>query len=166
MRNQLRSLSAAGTVGLDIAVSVVLGLLVGSWLDRKYGWAPWGVIVGLVVGTATGFNMLFKTAKKMERQAQREQRQQDERQSGWQREKKNAQGNEHDGLASMTHTDACIDAHADAHADTWAAVNEDRESLKSEPIFYRNEPNDNDAIDPIAHRSSGDSSDDTHDAAI
>jgi F0F1-type ATP synthase assembly protein I len=37
-------------VGLEMAVPPGLGL----WLDHQFGWTPWGVIVGAVLGFVTG----------------------------------------------------------------------------------------------------------------
>jgi F0F1-type ATP synthase assembly protein I len=37
-------------VGLEMAVPPAIGL----WLDHQFGWAPWGVIVGAVLGFLTG----------------------------------------------------------------------------------------------------------------
>ena len=54
-----------GTVGMDFAVSVVLGMLGGWWLDGKFGSSPWLMIAGMVMGVAVGFNLLFKTVKKL-----------------------------------------------------------------------------------------------------
>jgi F0F1-type ATP synthase assembly protein I len=45
--------SLAG-VGLQIGVGVGLGCVVGWWLDKRYGWSPWGVIVGAMLGLASG----------------------------------------------------------------------------------------------------------------
>ena len=52
-------------VGLQMAVGVVLGVLVGGWLDRKYGWAPWGVFVCTMLGLAGGMYLLIKDAIRM-----------------------------------------------------------------------------------------------------
>lgn len=49
-------------VGLQILVGVGLGYVVGSWLDRKYGWVPWGVMVGSMLGLAGGMYLLIKDA--------------------------------------------------------------------------------------------------------
>ncbi|HOT12637.1 MAG TPA: AtpZ/AtpI family protein, partial [Polyangiaceae bacterium] len=63
-----------GTVGLDFAVAVTIGLLGGWWLDKKVGWTPWLTIVGLLFGVAAGFNILFKAAKRLREQTEREER--------------------------------------------------------------------------------------------
>ena len=51
--------------GLQILVGVVLGYFVGTWLDRKYGWSPWGVFAGTMVGLAAGMYLLIKDAIRM-----------------------------------------------------------------------------------------------------
>jgi len=49
-------------IGLQMLVGVGLGYLVGNWLDRKYGWAPWGVMLGTMLGLAAGMYLLIKDA--------------------------------------------------------------------------------------------------------
>jgi F0F1-type ATP synthase assembly protein I len=41
-------------VGLEMVVPIGVGLL----LDNTLGWAPWGVVVGAVLGLATGLTHL------------------------------------------------------------------------------------------------------------
>jgi F0F1-type ATP synthase assembly protein I len=43
-----------------MAVGVVLGLVVGSWLDKRFGWTPWGVLVGTMLGMASGMYLLIR----------------------------------------------------------------------------------------------------------
>ena len=52
-------------VGLQMLVGVGLGVLVGNWLDRKYGWAPWGVFACTMLGLAAGMYLLIKDAIRM-----------------------------------------------------------------------------------------------------
>lgn len=49
-----------GAVGFQLAATVVGGLFLGSWLDRKLGTLPWLTIVGLVIGTIGGFYNLVR----------------------------------------------------------------------------------------------------------
>ena len=53
--------------GLVMAVGVVLGVIVGNWLDHKYGWSPWGVVAGAMIGLAAGMYQLIKDALRMNR---------------------------------------------------------------------------------------------------
>jgi F0F1-type ATP synthase assembly protein I len=54
-------------MGLETAVGVGLGYIVGAWLDRRYHWAPWGVTVGTLLGVAAGMYLLIKEAMRMNR---------------------------------------------------------------------------------------------------
>src|SRR3954464_3204684 len=38
--------------GLEIAVGVTLGYFIGNWFDRRHGSAPWGLLVGVMLGLA------------------------------------------------------------------------------------------------------------------
>ena len=53
--------------GAQTAVGATVGWLVGSWLDRKFGWAPWGMTVGIMLGVASGMYLLIKDAIRMNR---------------------------------------------------------------------------------------------------
>jgi len=49
-------------VGIEIAASVAAGLVAGDFLDGKFGTrTPYMTITGLVLGTACGMLLLFKT---------------------------------------------------------------------------------------------------------
>lgn len=54
-------------IGLQMLVGVGLGAVVGIWLDGRYGWSPWGVLVGSMVGMAAGMYLLIKDATKINR---------------------------------------------------------------------------------------------------
>ena len=49
-------------LGLEMAVGVGLGYLVGNWLDNKFGWGDRGMITGTLLGVAGGMYLLIKTA--------------------------------------------------------------------------------------------------------
>jgi F0F1-type ATP synthase assembly protein I len=55
------------STGFETAVGVALGYFVGHWLDGKYGWAPWGSLVGAMLGMAAGMYLLIKEALRMNR---------------------------------------------------------------------------------------------------
>lgn len=70
------------TLGLQLALSVVVFFFLGRWLDQWLGTSPWLMIAGLAVGIAGGFIQFFRTAlalgKKEDEQA-RERRRHEER---------------------------------------------------------------------------------------
>ncbi|HOX06475.1 MAG TPA: AtpZ/AtpI family protein [Planctomycetota bacterium] len=47
---------------LEMAASIGLGVAAGLWLDRQLGWAPWGVIGGVFLGTSVGIYLVMKEA--------------------------------------------------------------------------------------------------------
>ena len=55
------------TIGPLFGVSVVLGWLAGSWLDRKLGTEPAFMVAGLLLGSAAGFVELFRILKRIQR---------------------------------------------------------------------------------------------------
>jgi F0F1-type ATP synthase assembly protein I len=52
-------------IGLEVAVGVSLGFLIGWWLDSRFGWEPWGTVVGAMLGLAGGLYLLLKEAMRM-----------------------------------------------------------------------------------------------------
>jgi F0F1-type ATP synthase assembly protein I len=51
-----------GAVGFQLAATVVGGLLLGQWLDKKWDISPWMTLVGMVVGGVGGFYNLIRIA--------------------------------------------------------------------------------------------------------
>jgi F0F1-type ATP synthase assembly protein I len=51
-------------LGLQVAVGAGLGLWIGTWLDRKFGWSPRGALIGALIGIAGGMYLLIKEALK------------------------------------------------------------------------------------------------------
>ncbi len=50
-------------VGLQLAVTVLLGFFSGYSLDKKYGFLPWGSVLGGFLGLAVGFYNLWVRLK-------------------------------------------------------------------------------------------------------
>ena len=64
---QLKSFARVGALGIELALSTVIGLLLGRWLDGKFGTEPWLTLVGLMFGVIAGFRSLIETARKATR---------------------------------------------------------------------------------------------------
>lgn len=71
--------------GLGFAVSILLFLKIGEWLDRKLGTAPWLLIIGVFVGAGGSFYSMYRSLMAAQaredaaRRARREQEQSDGR---------------------------------------------------------------------------------------
>lgn len=49
-------------MGLELAVTVLAGTLAGLWADRRWGFAPWGVLGGSLLGTGAGLYRFLRAA--------------------------------------------------------------------------------------------------------
>ncbi|MFO1463110.1 MAG: AtpZ/AtpI family protein [bacterium] len=49
-----------GGVGFQLAASVVGGLLLGGYADKRWGTGPWLTMTGLILGAIGGFYNLIK----------------------------------------------------------------------------------------------------------
>ncbi len=62
-----------GNIGLELFLSIVIGFLLGRWLDHKFlGSHGYGTAVGTIVGVYTGFRALWKLAQQAQREAEEE----------------------------------------------------------------------------------------------
>jgi len=50
------------TIGLQLAITVIVFFFLGRWLDNEYGTSPWLMLAGLTVGIVGGLIKFFKTA--------------------------------------------------------------------------------------------------------
>ena len=64
------SITRFAGVGLQFALSILVFVYAGQWLDRKLGTAPWFLIIGVFFGAAAGFHSLYR--KLMAAQAREE----------------------------------------------------------------------------------------------
>lgn len=46
--------------GLQLALTLVVFMLLGLWLDKRLGTSPWFVVTGVFVGAAGGFYSLYR----------------------------------------------------------------------------------------------------------
>lgn|SRR5512135_708725 len=63
------------TLGLQLALSVVVFFFLGRWLDSSFNTTPWLTVVGVVIGMVGGFIKFFTTAVALGRKADEEARQ-------------------------------------------------------------------------------------------
>ncbi len=70
-RNMYQALSAS-SVGLELGISVVLGVLGGMWLDGEVGSTPWFMLLGMVIGLIAGFRSVMRAVDRSDRVARQE----------------------------------------------------------------------------------------------
>ncbi len=57
------------TMGLQLAISVVVFFFIGYWLDGKFGTSPWLTIAGSVLGATGGLIKFLREATRLGKQA-------------------------------------------------------------------------------------------------
>jgi ATP synthase protein I len=57
-----RELGKYSALGLEMALSVVIGMAVGYYLDRWLGTGPWLTVVWIGLGFAAGVRSLYRAA--------------------------------------------------------------------------------------------------------
>ncbi|MCB9626156.1 MAG: AtpZ/AtpI family protein [Sandaracinaceae bacterium] len=67
-RKQLKALGDVSTIGIEMAVSVIVGLMGGRWLDDKLATGSVFEIIGLLAGLAAAFRSLYRVARKVKQQ--------------------------------------------------------------------------------------------------
>jgi F0F1-type ATP synthase assembly protein I len=70
VKQDWKGVGSYGTVGLEVVLSVVVGLLAGSWLDRRLDTAPWLTIVGVAYGVAAAARALYRAARRATKEAE------------------------------------------------------------------------------------------------
>lgn len=61
----LRKAGLASSIGLVLALSIIIGWAIGSLLDRHFGTSPWLMLIFTLMGIAAGFIELVKIAKQL-----------------------------------------------------------------------------------------------------
>ena len=59
----------ASSVGLELGISVALGLLVGFYMDKWLGTEPWLMLAWLTLGLIAGFRGVFRAVARADRAA-------------------------------------------------------------------------------------------------
>jgi ATP synthase protein I len=71
-RKQLKAFARVGAVGIELALSVVVGLLGGMWLDKHFSTQPLLTLAGLILGVIAGFRSLYQTVRKQSQSSGRD----------------------------------------------------------------------------------------------
>jgi len=51
-------------VGFTLVGSIILGYFLGTWIDRSLDTAPWGILIGVLLGAISGFVGLIRTIQR------------------------------------------------------------------------------------------------------
>ena len=70
MQQDWKGVGRYGTVGLELAASVLLGLWLGRWLDQRYHAHGTFTLVGLAYGFAAGARFVWRALKRANRDAE------------------------------------------------------------------------------------------------
>jgi ATP synthase protein I len=57
------------SIGIQIGLTVAIGIIGGVYLDQWLGTGPWLTILGLLVGVISGFTRLFQIGKELNRRS-------------------------------------------------------------------------------------------------
>lgn len=63
-RKSLTLLARVSTMGLSFALSIVIGLAAGFYIDKWLDCAPWGFFIGMGMGIVAGFRNMYIIAKR------------------------------------------------------------------------------------------------------
>ncbi len=58
---------SASAVGMELGISVIIGILIGMYLDSRFGTSPWLMLLFLGFGLAAGFRGMLRAVKRVER---------------------------------------------------------------------------------------------------
>lgn len=90
----LKGLGRYGTIGIEIVLSVMVGLFIGMWLDERLHTGPWLTLVWFGFGCAAAGKAVYRSWKTLQAAAKREEAEEgnpaqefpDEKSVAWQRE--------------------------------------------------------------------------------
>ena len=57
------------SVGIEFGISIAAGYFIGSWAQNKWGFEPWGVLLGIIIGFSSGLRSLMRIAMIESKQA-------------------------------------------------------------------------------------------------
>ncbi|WP_437732900.1 AtpZ/AtpI family protein [Sorangium sp. So ce1335] len=76
MKQDWKAVGSYGTIGLEVVLSVLLGLFIGRWLDGKLGTDPLMSVLWFFFGLGAAGKSVHRAWKEMRAEAAREEREQ------------------------------------------------------------------------------------------
>ena len=50
------------SVGIEFGISIAVGYFIGDWAQDRWGFAPWGSMIGVLIGFSSGLRSLMRIA--------------------------------------------------------------------------------------------------------
>ena len=88
MQQHWKGIGSYATVGLELALSVLFGLAVGHWLDKKFDGGGWITVVGFGFGLAAGARAVYRALLQANKEAEEAERQDQEAQRKYHEDRK------------------------------------------------------------------------------
>lgn len=64
----LKQFASYSTLGLEMGLSVALGVGIGYYLDKWLNTEPWFLIIFIMFGVAAGFRSLYRAVKRLQKE--------------------------------------------------------------------------------------------------
>lgn len=58
---------AAATIGMHMVSGIIVGLVIGYYLDKYFGTKPWLIMIFFVLGVMSGFKMVWEDLQRLQR---------------------------------------------------------------------------------------------------
>ena len=68
----MKTMGGVGTLGLEVGLSIMVGLFGGQWLDGRLGTTPWITVAGFGFGVAAAVRAVLRQMRRMKIEAARE----------------------------------------------------------------------------------------------
>lgn len=96
MQDKYKAVGSWGTLGLEIVLSVMIGLFAGRWADGKLGTEPWLTLLGFFFGIGAAINSLMRTVREMQAITRREEKEQGNPTPAWEKPSDREHKGEHE----------------------------------------------------------------------
>jgi len=64
IRKIITALGFFSSIGISMAVAIVLGALIGHWIDKTFNTDPWGFFIFICFGITAAFRNLYIMSKR------------------------------------------------------------------------------------------------------
>ena len=64
-QDEYRRMGIAYTIPAALVAPIVILTLLGAWLDNRFKWSPYGVMIGALLGFVTGMMNMIRMSNKL-----------------------------------------------------------------------------------------------------